>query len=372
MNDKNLHYTPLHSLHTELGAKMVAFANYSMPVQYPGGIIQEHQHTRNHASLFDVSHMGQITISGENAGQALESIMPMNFIDQPLGQHRYGLLTNDAGGIIDDLMVTRIATDSYFLVVNAGCKVNDLRHITEKIGKYVTIESHEDKALIALQGPAAINVLAKWVPELSNLRFMQASNFNIDGNQCFISRSGYSGEDGVEISVSGDQVESLAKLLLAQDAVKPAGLGARDSLRLEAGLCLYGQDLTENITPVEANLNWAIPKVRRDGGARQGRYPGYTTIQQQLTEGPKRKRVGVRPIGKAPVRAGTEIVDAEDNVVGVITSGGFGPSINQPIAMGLLEISVTTIDTRLFARVRNRLVDVEVCKLPFVAHQYKR
>ena len=372
MKNENLKLTPLTDLHEQLGAKIVGFAGYAMPVQFPDGIKQEHLYTRASACLFDVSHMGQITISGDHAGAALESLMPMNLIDQAIGQQKYCLLTNESGGVIDDLMVTRIAENEYFLVVNAGCKDNDLQYITESIGDSVTINSHFEKGLIALQGPKAVSILADINPEIADLNFMQAGTFDVQGHQCFISRSGYSGEDGVEISVSATQTESLTRLLLQSDDLKPAGLGARDSLRLEAGLCLYGQDLNTEITPIEANLNWALPKNRREGGDRQGGYPGYDVIQNQISNGPQRKRVGVRPLGKAPVRAETEIVDAEENTVGVITSGGFGPSINQPIAMGLLDISVATLDTRLFARVRNRLVDVEVCKLPFVAHHYKR
>ncbi|MDX1796417.1 MAG: glycine cleavage system aminomethyltransferase GcvT [Hydrogenovibrio sp.] len=363
--------TPFHQMHLDAGARMVPFAGYDMPVQYPLGIKKEHLHTREKAGLFDVSHMGQIKLVGPKAAEALESLVPVDIVDLPEMRQRYALFTNERGGVLDDLMVTH-AGDHLFLVVNAACKQQDIEHLKTRLAGQCDIEVLEDKALLALQGPMAKDVMAKLAPESAQMVFMTAANLSVGGIDCFVTRSGYTGEDGFEISVDASQAEALAKQLLAEESVEWIGLGARDSLRLEAGLCLYGHELSEDITPVEASLNWALSKARRTDGVRPGGYLGAEVIARQLADGVARKRVGLAPEGKMPVRDGAEIVDAEGNLVGAVTSGGFGPSVNRPIAMALLDSEQAALGTQLFARVRNKQVPVEVVKLPFVKQNYYR
>ena len=370
-DDTDLKNTPLLTLHQQLEAKIVPFAGYRMPVQYPTGIITEHNHTRNAAGLFDVAHMGQISVSGDQAGSALESLMPMSLADLPVGKQRYCFLTNDEGGIRDDLMVTRRQQD-YLLVVNAACKDQDLAHIRANISDRAEIVSLTSQALLALQGPAAATVLAEFAPEAETMAFMSGRQLEVAGLGCFVTRSGYTGEDGFEISVLETEALELARTLLTHEAVAPIGLGARDSLRLEAGLCLYGHDISDSTTPVEAGLTWAIQKSRRTGGERAAGFPGAERILAQLEHGAGRRRVGIKPTGKAPVREGAELIDANDRTVGMVTSGGFGPSCGHPVAMGYVNTGLHQAGTALRARVRKRLIDVEVWKLPFVAHNYIR
>ncbi len=362
--------TPLYALHLELGAKMVPFAGYHMPVQYPSGIIEEHKHTRTHAGLFDVSHMGQIRLRGSGAA-ALESLVPVDVIDLEPNRQRYALFTNDAGGILDDLMISN-AGDSLFVVVNAACKQQDEAHLRKHLAASCEIEALTDRALLALQGPKAAMVMNRLAPSASALLFMTTGRMQIAGADCFVSRSGYTGEDGFEISVANDQAETLARTLLAEDEVAAVGLGARDSLRLEAGLCLYGHDIDTETTPVEASLNWALSKVRRHDGARAGGFPGADVIFGQLAGGAIRKRVGIRPQGKAPVREGAKLVDAEGATVGMVTSGGYGPTVGGPVAMGYVDTALARPDTELQAIVRGRQHPINVVKLPFVKQRYYR
>ena len=363
--------TPLYALHLELGAKMVPFAGYHMPVQYPSGIIEEHNHTRTHAGLFDVSHMGQIRLRGSEAAAALESLVPADVIDLEPNRQRYALFTNDAGGILDDLMISN-AGDSLFVVVNAACKQQDEAHLRKHLAAGCEIEALTDRALLALQGPRAAMVMDRLAPSASALLFMTTGRMQIAGADCFVSRSGYTGEDGFEISVANDQAETLARALLAEDEVAAIGLGARDSLRLEAGLCLYGHDIDTEITPVEASLNWALSRVRRYDGARAGGFPGADVILGQLAGGAMRKRVGIRPQGKAPVREGAELVDTEGAKVGLVTSGGYGPTVGGPVAMGYVDTALAHPDTEFQAIVRGRQHPVNVVKLPFVKQRYYR
>lgn len=363
--------TPLYDLHRELGARMVPFAGYAMPVQYPQGVIKEHQHCRARAGLFDVSHMGQVKLSGPDAGAALESLLPIDVIDLPVGQQRYALFTNERGGVMDDLMVTRL-DGHYIAVVNAACKAQDIAHLRDRIGARCAIEVLDDHALLALQGPQAAAVLARLSPEVAQLSFMQARSVVLNGSRCLVSRSGYTGEDGFEIAVPADRAEGLARALLANDAVAAIGLGARDSLRLEAGLCLYGHELTQDVSPVEANLKWALSKVRRAGGARAGGYPGAAVVDRHFAEGVTRKLMGIQPAGKVPVRAGSELVDAEGNAVGVVTSGGFGATVGAPVAMGYVATAQAKVGDQCFAVVRGRRLPVTVVKPPFVPHNYYR
>lgn len=362
--------TPLHALHLELGAKMVPFAGFAMPVQYSTGIIKEHNHTRTHAGLFDVSHMGQVRLVGDGAAGALEKLVPVDIIGLGINQQRYALFTNDQGGILDDLMVTH-AGDYLFLVVNAACKQQDIAHLRAHLDD-CTVEELTDRALLALQGPEAAQVMARLAPQAADLVFMTAARIKIEGADCFVTRSGYTGEDGFEISVPADRAESLARTLLAHDEVAPVGLGARDSLRLEAGLCLYGHDIDTTTTPVEANLTWAISKVRRKGGAREGGFPGAEIILCQLSEGVSRQRVGLLPEGRAPVREGVELVNAEGQKVGKVTSGSFGPTVGTPVAMGYVETTYSKPDTGLQALVRGKPHPVRVARLPFVQQRYYR
>lgn len=363
--------TPLYNLHVELGARMVPFAGYEMPVQYPTGVLKEHNHTRAQAGLFDVSHMGQVRLSGPEAAAALETLVPVDIIDLPLNTQRYALFTNEQGGILDDLMVSN-GGDHLFVVVNAACKSQDIAHMRKHLGGRCTVEELADRALLALQGPTAAAVMARLAPEVAQLVFMQTAKVNLVGVECFISRSGYTGEDGFEISVPNDKAEELARLLLAQPEVAPIGLGARDSLRLEAGLCLYGHDIDTTTTPVEGSLSWALSKSRRADGKRPGGFPGADVILRQLAEGVTRKRVGLVVKDRLPVREGAEIVDANGVVVGKVTSGGFGPTVNGPVAMGYVTAAHATVGTPLQAIVRGKPVPVEVAKTPFVPQRYYR
>lgn len=366
-----LKYTPLYGLHQQLGAKLVEFAGYSMPLQYPMGIKQEHLHTRTKAGLFDVSHMGQIILKGERAAEALEKLVPVDIVDLPLMRQRYALFTNSEGGILDDLMVTNTG-ESFFLVVNAACKERDIQHLKKNLQGLCDIEVLEDRALLALQGPMAAKVMAKLAPESGQMVFMSAAYLTLNGVECLVTRSGYTGEDGFEISVSAEQAESLTRRLLEEDGVEMIGLGARDSLRLEAGLCLYGHDLTETVTPVEASLVWALSKARRQDGERPGGYPGDKVIMAQLQQGSEIKRVGLKPEGKIPVRENAQIEDGNDQVVGTVSSGGFGPSVGGPISMGYVPTELAEIGTRLLAIVRNKEVPMRVVALPFVETHYYR
>lgn len=370
-SNQSLLRTPLHGLHEELGARMVPFAGYEMPVNYPSGIIAEHLHTRSAAGLFDVSHMGQLAIGGTSADAAVESLVPMNIEGLGRNRQRYCLLTNDTGGIRDDLMVTR-RDDDLFVVVNAACKQADIAWIEKNIGNSCTITRLDDRALLALQGPKAVDALASIDSGVAALKFMDAGAFRLEGIDCFVTRSGYTGEDGFEISLPGESVERLARALLAMDDVEAVGLGARDSLRLEAGLCLYGHDIDSTTTPVEAGLAWAIQKTRRSGGPRAGGFPGAAVILEQLESGAERTRVGIRPLGRAPVREGAELVNPAGQPVGRITSGGFGPSLNAPVAMGYVATDHSPVGTTLRALVRNREIDCEVHALPFVQQRYVR
>jgi aminomethyltransferase len=363
--------TPLYNLHVELGARMVPFAGYEMPVQYPTGVLKEHNHTRSQAGLFDVSHMGQVRLSGPEAAAALETLVPVDIIDLPLNTQRYALFTNEQGGILDDLMVSN-GGDHLFVVVNAACKEQDIAHMRKHIGGRCKVEELSDRALLALQGPAAGAVMARLAPDVAKLVFMQTTKADLVGVECFISRSGYTGEDGFEISVPNDKAEELARLLLAQPEVAPIGLGARDSLRLEAGLCLYGHDIDTATTPVEGGLVWALSKARRADGKRPGGFPGADVILRQLAEGVARKRIGLQVKDRLPVREGAEIVDANGVVVGKVTSGGFGPTVNGPVAMGYVTTAHSAAGTALQAIVRGKPVPVEVAKLPFVPQRYYR
>ena len=371
MNSSDLKHTPLHSLHQELGGKMVPFAGYSLPVQYPSGIIKEHLQTRASASLFDVSHMGQVRLRGDNAASALERLVPVDVVDLPPFHQRYAVFTNDQGGILDDLIITH-AGDHLFVVVNGACKDQDIAHLQQHIGQDCEIEVLSDRALLAVQGPKAVDAVSRLAPGAEKLVFMTAANVEIDGTECFITRSGYTGEDGFEISVPADRAEAIARLLLDQDEVLPCGLGARDSLRLEAGLCLYGHDLTPDTTPVEASLLWALSKVRRADGARAGGYPGAEVIFRQIADKPQRKRVGLQPQGRAPIREGAEIQNSDGTMIGHVTSGGFGASVNGPVAMGYVDREHSDIGTQLNAVVRGKLQPLSVAKLPFITQRYYR
>jgi aminomethyltransferase len=374
----SLKRTPLHGLHVTLGAKLVPFAGYEMPVQYAPGVLKEHLHTRSLAGLFDVSHMGQIVLrakSGrvEDASRALERLVPQEILGLAPGRQRYAQFTNEAGGILDDLMVANFG-DHLFLVVNAACKTEDEAHLRAHLSDDCTIESLPDRALIALQGPKAEAVLAKFSADAPAMKFMDAGPRKVDGLDCFVSRSGYTGEDGFEISVPADGAERLAAALLSDRDVLPIGLGARDSLRLEAGLCLYGHDIDTTTTPVEAALEWSIQKSRRTGGARAGGFPGAAKILAQLEQGAPRRRVGLKPLGRAPVREGAPLFadDTASQPIGAVTSGGFGPSLNAPIAMGYVPASLGTPGTGLAAEVRGQRLPLHVAGMPFVKNTYKR
>ena len=363
--------TPLHALHVELGAKMVPFGGYDMPVQYATGILAEHRHVRTAAGLFDVSHMGQVTLSGPDADVALETLVPVDIVGLAPFKQRYALFTNDQGGILDDLMVTRREND-LFLVVNAACKAQDIAHLQARIGQRCTVTPLPDQALLALQGPQAVTALARLNPAVQQLVFMTGAHVVLDGIDCFVTRSGYTGEDGFEISVPADKAEQLARALLAQPEVKPIGLGARDTLRLEAGLCLYGHDIDTTTTPVEASLNWAIQKVRRAGGDRAGGYPGAAVIDGHFAQGTQRKRVGLASTERMPVREGARVVTEDGTDIGVVTSGSLGPTVNQPVALAYLATPHAAVGTTVYAVVRDKRVPMTVSPLPFAPHRYHR
>ncbi|MFT7053914.1 MAG: aminomethyltransferase [Psychromonas sp.] len=364
--------TPLHALHIEMGGKMVPFAGYDMPVQYALGVRKEHLHCRNAAGLFDVSHMGQLRLFGENAAQALEALVPVDIIDLPVGKQRYAFFTNEQGGISDDLMVANFG-DFLFVVVNAACKQQDIAHLQANLPSDVRLEVIEDRALLALQGPRAAQVLAKINPAVNNMRFMDTLTIQLAGVECYLSRSGYTGEDGFEISVPAANAQALARELLAFSEVEWIGLGARDSLRLEAGLCLYGHDIDTTTTPVEASLIWGISKARRADGQRPGGFPGAELILEQIkSKNMTRKRIGLLGTSKAPVREGCLLFDADNNQIGIVTSGTFGPSIGMPVAMAYVETDFSSIDTEIFAEVRAKKLPMTVVKMPFVAANYFR
>jgi aminomethyltransferase len=367
----DLKQTPLHGLHVELGAKMMAFAGYDMPVNFPHGIIAEHKHCRSAAALFDVSHMGQLRLIGDGAARALETLVPMDVVDLGVHKQRYALFTNTQGGILDDLMITRREND-LLLIVNAACKDADTRHLITHISDRCHVVPMPERALLALQGPKAVNALARLNPEVAKLTFMTGGAFRVAGADCFITRSGYTGEDGFEISVPADDAMVLAKALLREPEVKPAGLGARDTLRLEAGMCLYGHDIDDKTTPVEAGLTWAIQKVRRAGGARAGHYPGAAAIDAQLTTGAAIKRVGLVGLERVPVREGATIVDAQGHKLGHVTSGTLGPSVNHPIAMAYLAANHGLARHEVYADVRGKRQPMRVSAMPFSPHRYYR
>jgi aminomethyltransferase len=363
--DTALARTPLYDLHVEMGAKMVSFAGYAMPVSYPPGILKEHLHTREHAGLFDVSHMGQIRISGNAAARALESLMPMDILALEPNRQRYALLTNEAGGIIDDLIVTR-ATDYFSLVVNASRKQDDFAYLRLSAAADCLVEERTDLALLALQGPDAAKVMTRFAPAAAHLNFMTAVSVDVIGVQCLVTRSGYTGEDGFEISVPNTHAQNLARALFEQPEVRPVGLGARDSLRLEAGLCLYGHDIDATTTPVEANLTWAMSKSRCSG------FPGAEVIRRQMEKGAPRRRVGILPEGKLPLREGTVLLNDDQIPIGEITSGGFGASVNGPIAMGYLDTAYANLGSTVNAIVRGKAIRCQIVKLPFITHRYFR
>jgi aminomethyltransferase len=368
--------TPLHALHRELGAKMVPFAGYEMPVNYPGGIIAEHKHCRGSASLFDVSHMGQIALFGADAAKALESLVPVDVLGLAEGRQRYGLFTNASGGILDDLMIARpparAGLGDLLLVVNAACKAFDATHLTTNIGHRCTVTPLPERALLALQGPKAIEVMKRLNPAVTELRFMDVDALRLAGVDCLVARSGYTGEDGFEISLPAESAITLAKALLAEPEVRPAGLGARDTLRLEAGLCLYGHDISETTSPVEAALSWAIQKVRRPGGERAGHYPGAAAIERQLAAGPPSKRVGLLGLERIPVREGAPIVDAHGRKLGHVTSGTLSPMLNKPIAMAYLAGNHSAASHEVYAEVRGSRQPMRVAPMPFTPHRYRR
>lgn len=378
MDDLALKRTPLYDLHLSLGARMVPFAGYDMPVQYPAGVLKEHLHTRANAGLFDVSHMGQVILrakSGklEDAALALESLVPVDILGLKEGRQRYGFFTNSEGGILDDLMITNRG-DHLFIVVNAACKEADIAHMQAHLSQSCTIEVLEDRALLALQGPRAEAVLAELWAGVSDMKFMDVREIPLLDTLCIVSRSGYSGEDGFEISVPADKAEALAKALLDHPDCQPIGLGARDSLRLEAGLCLYGNDIDTTTSPVEGAIEWGIQKARRAGGEREGGFPGASRILAELANGTSRRRVGLKPEGKAPVRGHSKLfADSEGKVeVGEVTSGGFGPTVEGPVAMGYVSADHATVGTQLFAEVRGKYLPVAVAALPFITPTYKR
>jgi aminomethyltransferase len=371
----SLHRTPLYELHVSLGARMVPFAGYEMPVQYPLGVLREHLHSREKAGLFDVSHMGQAFLAGPDhhtTAAALEALVPADIANLEPGRQRYTQLLNNDGGIIDDLMVTRSASTEddgrLLLVVNASRKEEDYAYISDRLPDDVRLQPEPERALLALQGPSAKDVMARLSNVATGLPFMAASSGKVGEFDCHISRSGYTGEDGFEISIAAGKVEKLARLLLAQEGVKPVGLGARDSLRLEAGLCLYGHDIDETTSPVQAGLAWSIQKRRRE----QGKFPGAARIIQELANGPRRRRVGIKPDGRAPAREGTEILALLGERLGVVTSGGFGPSVNAPIAMGYVPAEYVEPGTSVNLIVRGKALSGSVVPLPFVPHRYVR
>ena len=373
-----LKHTPLYQLHLDLGARMVPFAGYEMPVQYPNGILKEHLHVRAAAGLFDVSHMGQFEIRSRNGdsdgvARALESVVPMDIVGLAPGRQRYALLTNEHGGIRDDLMIARLG-DRFLIVANAACKDADEVYLREAMSHACAIERIEDRALVALQGPGAEAALAGLAPDVRSMRFMDFRTTDVMNVACFVSRSGYTGEDGFEISLPASHAEAVARELLKNSNVAMIGLGARDSLRLEAGLCLYGSDLDTTTTPVEAALEWSIQKARRTGGSREGNFPGAQTILHQLVSGVPRRRVGLRPEGRAPIRHGAKLFSDQDvaDAIGVVTSGGFGPSVNAPVAMGYVRQVDEPAGGIIYADLRGKRVPLRLSALPFISTTYKR
>ncbi|MHB0775572.1 glycine cleavage system aminomethyltransferase GcvT [Halomonas sp. WWR20] len=363
--------TPLHDLHVELGGKMLPFAGFSMPVQYALGVKKEHEHTRQACGLFDVSHMGQLMVRGESPGRALETLVSADIVGLPQGMQRYALFTNNEGGILDDLMVVN-GGDHLYIVVNAACKEQDVALLRTGLGHDVEVDVL-DRALLALQGPKAKDVMAKLCPAACELVFMHHGRFEADGMELWISRSGYTGEDGFEISVAKDEAERLARWFTAQTEVEPIGLGARDSLRLEAGLCLYGHDIDASTTPIEANLIWAVGKSRRQGGEREAGFPGADVVMHQIRARDHRRiRVGLLGEGRAPVREGAELFDASERRVGVVTSGSFGPSVGKPVAMAYVDVEYSALGTTLYAEVRGKRLPMTIEKMPFVAAKYYR
>ncbi|MCZ6863658.1 MAG: glycine cleavage system aminomethyltransferase GcvT [Alphaproteobacteria bacterium] len=364
---ENLKKTPLNALHHACGGKMVPFADYEMPVQFPAGVLKEHLHTRASAGLFDVSHMGQARLTGDDPAAALETLVPGDIKALKPGAMRYTLLTSESGGILDDLMVTN-AGDHLFVVVNAACKDADFAHMSTKLGGRCTLEILPDQALIAVQGPKAAQVVASLAPDADALTFLTGAAMDIANAPGFVTRSGYTGEDGFEISIQGEHAEAVAQALLDRTEVEPIGLGARDSLRLEAGLCLYGHDIDETTSPIEAALAWTIGKRRRE----EGGFPGAEIILGQLKDGVSRKRVGLLPEGRAPAREGTQITDHADRTIGVVTSGGFGPSLGGPVAMGYIERAAAEIGNEVALNVRGTARPAKIAKMPFVPPNYKR
>ncbi len=367
--------TPLHARHVTLGARMVPFAGYDMPVQYPPGIMAEHNWTRESAGLFDVSHMGQAFLVGpdhETTARALEALIPADIVNLPPGKQRYSQLLNEEGGILDDLMVTRSADPdedgALLLVVNAACKTQDYAHIEARLPANVKLVKAEHRGLIALQGPKAEEALAALNPEAAEMGFMTLRTLKLGGVKANVSRSGYTGEDGYEISAAADRIGEIWDALLLDARVKPIGLGARDSLRLEAGLCLYGHDIDTTTSPVEAALNWSIQKRRRE----EGGFPGAARIQREFAEKPARIRVGLLPEGRAPAREGAEIATADGTIVGKVTSGGFGPTLNGPCAMGYVAREHSASGTKLDLIVRGKPLPATVAAMPFVPNRYKR
>ena len=371
--DHPLHL-PLQDLHLALGARMVRFAGYDMPVHYPAGVLKEHLHTRAAAGLFDVSHMGQVVLRPRknmaDLARGFEELVPVDALDLPIGRQRYGMFTDANGGILDDLMVANRGGD-LFVVVNAARKAADIAHLKANLAAVAEVVPVTDRALLALQGPQAAAVLARLLPDVAAMRFMDMIFARWRGVEVWIARSGYTGEDGFEVSVPEAAALAFAEALLHEPEVQPIGLGARDSLRLEAGLCLYGHDIDQTSTPVEANLSWAISKARRNGGERSGGFPGAARILHQMAEGPDRLRMGLRPDGRAPIREGTEIYAGSD-LVGRITSGGYGPSVAAPVAMGMVAAKYARTGTKLEADLRGRLLPVTVCALPFYPTSFKR
>ena len=372
-------HTPLHALHLELGARMVPFAGYAMPVQYPAGLMAEHRQCRESAALFDVSHMGQLRLEGDDAAAALETLVPVDVVGLGPGRQRYAFFTNEAGGLLDDLMIVRpppadaaAGFGELFLVVNAGCKADDIAHLQRHIGGRCRVVPMPERALLALQGPKAVDALARLNPAVAGLVFMSGGRFELAGIACFVTRSGYTGEDGFEISVPEVRAVELARALLAQPEVGPAGLGARDTLRLEAGLCLYGHDIDATTSPIEAGLQWAIQKVRRAGGARAGGYPGAAVVDRHLAEGPPRRRVGLLGTERVPVREGTPVFDEAGHPAGTVCSGTLGPSVNRCIAMAYVPAALAAPGTALQAEVRGRRVPMTVAAMPFNPHRYVR
>ena len=372
MSDSQLLKTPCYDLHLEAGAKMVPFAGYDMPVQYALGVKKEHLHTREAAGLFDVSHMGQLKLHGENAAKALESLVPVDIIDLPVGKQRYALFTNEQGGLQDDLMVSNFG-DHLFVVVNAACKAQDIAHLQQHIGDQVEIEVMEERALLALQGPQAAKVFERLVPESADMVFMDSRVLSFDGVDVIVGRAGYTGEDGFEISIPAEHADRLTRKLLAEPEVEWIGLGARDSLRLESGLCLYGHDIDPTTTPVEASLLWAISKIRRTDGERAGGFPGADIILDQIaTKDVARKRVGMLGLGKAPVREGAKLFNSDDEEIGVVTSGTAGPTRGAPVAMGYVATEYAVLGTEVFADVRGKKLPMRIEKMPFVEQRYYR